>query len=398
MGPKVSLQQSGSDRQAATAMTGDITPDQRRLLSAVDEHCMVSIADGAGIIVHVNTPFALATGLSKEELVGRSYAIARSDEHPAEFFAGLWKTIKQGNVWRGRIRNRASNGGSYWVDTTIVPFPGDGPETTRYVSMQTDVTHSVELEEELAAANQDLADMGTIQSNFLAAMSHDLRTPLNSIIGFTDIINEEIFGPVGSVRYAEYLTSVNGRAKHLLTLVNDILDFSIMEATGYKFQLERYDPVAQTKTVAKTFDWIAGEKELRIVVAPGKHAPETVLADPRVATQIQSNLIANACRHSPRGGLVSITWDRDENGDPFFEIGNEGDPIPEEIIKGFGRPFLVRNPMHASDTEKSYGLGLYICHRFIDARGGKLVIGRNNGVGALVRATWPEAALKPLPA
>ena len=398
MGPKVSSKQSVSGRQSGAAVPGDISSDMRLLLSAIDEHCMISIADGAGIIVHVNKPFARAAGLSTAELVGKSYAVIRSDEHPDAFFADLWTTVARGDVWRGRIRNRASDGRSYWVDTTIVPFIGEGPDATRYAALQTDVTHMVELEGNLAAANQELADMGTIQSNFLAAMSHDLRTPLNSIIGFTDIINEGLFGPIGNKRYAEYLQSVNGSAKHLLTLVTDILDFSIMEATGYKFQLERYDPVEQTKTVAKTFDWIAREKKLEIVVAGGSRAPNSVLADPRVATQIQTNLIANACRHSPQGGLVTITWDRDENGDVFLEIGNDGDPIPDEIIQGFGRPFLVRNPMHASDTEKSYGLGLYICHRFIDARGGKLVIGRNDGVGALVRATWPAGVLKPLPA
>ncbi|RVU39399.1 PAS domain-containing protein [Hwanghaeella grinnelliae] len=370
----------------------------RLLLDAIDEHCLVSIADGDGKMVHVNSEFARYAGLSERELIGKPNSIVGSGAHSDDFFADLWRTIEKGEVWRGRIQNRSANGDLFWVDTTIVPFLSEDRKETRFVSLQTDVSDTVAMEKDLREANLNLADIGKIQSNFLAAMSHDLRTPLNSIIGFTDIINDGMFGPIGNSRYADYLTSVNGSARHLLTLVNDILDFSIMEATGYKFQLERYDPIEQTRAVAKTFDWIAREKNLTIDVVSGDCVPGTVLADPRVATQIQTNLISNACRHSPQGGVVTVTWDRDANGDPFLQVDNEGDPIPDEVIKGFGRPFMVTNPMHSSDTDKSHGLGLYICYRFIEARGGKLDISRNKGVGARVRATWPADILKPEPA
>lgn len=383
--------------QPDRAVLKDVTPDMRLLLDAIDQQGMVSITDGDGIIVYVNSAFARSAGVLASELTGKPHSTVGSGAHPNDFFADLWGTIESGEVWRGRMQNRSATGELFWVDTTIVPYRGEDRKSTRYVALHKDITDTVALEKNLREAKLDLADIGKIQSNFLAAMSHDLRTPLNSIIGFTDIINEGLFGPIGNPRYTDYLESVNGSARHLLTLVDDILDFSIMEATGYKFQLERYDPVEQTRGVAKTFDWIAREKGLKIDVVGGDRAPETVLADRRVATQIQTNLISNACRHSPQGGVVTVTWDRDSNGDPFLQVDNEGDPIPDEVIKGFGRPFMVRNPMHSSETEKSHGLGLYICYRFVEARGGKLDISRNNGIGARVRATWPAHILTPEP-
>jgi len=395
--PKTTARLPTSSRQSDSAAPKDVTPDMRLLLDAIDQQGMVSITDGDGIIVYVNTVFARSAGISESDLIGKPHSTVGSGAHPDDFFAALWETIEKGEIWRGRMQNQSAAGELFWVDTTIVPFPAEDRKSTRYVALHTDITDTVALENKLREANLNLADIGKIQSNFLAAMSHDLRTPLNSIIGFTDIINEGMFGPIGNDRYADYLTSVNGSARHLLTLVNDILDFSIMEATGYKFQLERYDPVEQTRGVAKTFDWIAREKHLTIDVIGGDRVPSTVLADPRVATQIQTNLISNACRHSPEGGVVKITWDRDANGDPFLQVDNEGDPIPDEVIREIGRPFMVRNPLHASDTEKSHGLGLYICYRFVEARGGKLDISRNNGVGARVRATWPADVLKPEP-
>ena len=398
MCPKTTAQPPASNKLSDSAVPEVVTPEMKLLLAAIDQHCMVGVSDGDGIIVYVNSAFARSAGVSQSELIGRPYSTVGSGAHPDSFFADLWEIIESGEVWRGRIQNRSAGGDLFWVDTTIVPFLANERKSTRFVALHNDASGTVSLEKDIQEANSNLADIGKIQSNFLAAMSHDLRTPLNSIIGFTDIINEGMFGPIANPRYADYLTSVNGSARHLLTLVNDILDFSIMEATGYKFQLERYDPVEQTRGVAKTFDWIAREKNLDIAVVGGENVPGTVLADPRVATQIQTNLISNACRHSPEGGVVTVTWNRDANGDPFLQVDNEGDPIPDEVIKGFGRPFMVRNPMHSSDTEKSHGLGLYICHRFVEARGGKLDISRNMGAGARVRATWPADVLKPEPA
>lgn len=372
--------------------------DLQILNSAVSAHCAACITNGSGRVLNGNPAFLRVTGHSAQSLHGRAFTEILAAEPTSNSLSEVWDQVSAGKVWNGRIMTRTTEGTQTRMEVTIVPHIAALPEDTRCVILLSDATYVDDLERKLAQANNELAEMGKIQSNFLAAMSHDLRTPLNSIIGFTDIIKEELFGPIGNQRYADYLASVNGSAKHLLTLVNDILDFSIMEATGYRFQLERYDPVEQTKTVARTFDWIRREKSLRIEVVGGRRAPETVLADPRIATQIQTNLLTNACRHSPYGGRVSVIWDRDDHGGVFLEISNEGDPIPDEIIEGFGRPFLVRNPMHASNTEKSYGLGLYICHRFIEARGGKLDISRNNGIGAVVRATWPAEVLKPEPA
>ena len=362
-------------------------------LGALDEHAIISLTDVEGTIIHVNDKMCEVSGYPRDELIGANHRLLKSGEHDAEFFRDLWRTIASGQVWNGELKNRRKDGDFYWVKTTIAPQLNDAGKPCRYLSIRTDVTNHVRRGEELSAARDQLLAAKSTQTNFLAAMSHDLRTPLNSIIGFSEMMEQEVFGPIENEKYQSYAGIVCQSARQLLALVNDILDLSKMETMGYTLKKERYDPYKHSREVGQAFEYIAGEKAIDFQIQATKRAPVALTADPRVATQIQNNLLSNAFKHVPNGGMVRLTWDRAASGDVTLTVEDDGPGIDELVLNNFGQPFLVGNAFEASASAKTHGLGLYICKRYVEARGGRLDIANRDGGGAMVTASWPVESI-----
>ena len=226
------------------------------------------------------------------------------------------------------------------------------------------------------------------KSDFLAMMGHELRTPLNAVIGFSDMMINEIFGPVSNKHYKEYTTHINRSATHLLGLINSILDLSKVEAGNYK--LDR-------KNIALSEIWNSvlpilqtGIRDSAVKVDDNLAESSLMLhADPSVFHQILYNLMSNAIKYTPQGGCVAVRAGVDTDECFTLRVTDTGIGIAEENLELVLKPFWqVNNSL--SRKYDGLGLGLSLTHMLVEAHGGKLQIGSRLDKGTEVVVIFPR--------
>ncbi|WP_332066058.1 PAS domain-containing sensor histidine kinase [Bartonella sp. CB189] len=223
------------------------------------------------------------------------------------------------------------------------------------------------------------------KSEFLANMSHELRTPLNAILGFSDIMLQSTFGPLGSQRYKEYVHDIYSSGTHLLTLINDILDMSKIEAGRFTLDCKNTDIEPIISETVRTLMPQAQDKNIAITtnITSELHAE----VDNRAIRQIFLNLISNAVKFTPSGGSIDVCAFQKEN-DLIFIIKDTGVGIPQSAIKKLGQPFeQVENQF--TKTHTGSGLGLAISRSLLELHKGNLEITSKEMKGTTVTITMP---------
>ncbi|MDH5552559.1 MAG: PAS domain S-box protein, partial [Nitrosomonas sp.] len=195
-------------------------------LEAIDQHALISVTDNRGRIVRVNEKFIQVSGYSREELLNQDHRIVNSGMHPKAFFVEMWRTLSRGDIWRNEICNRAKDGSLYWIDTAIVPLKNEGGKIVRYISVRVNVTRYKEIEAELLHAMDAAEAANEAKSRFLANMSHEIRTPMNSILGMAHLLRRTEI----NAQQLGYIANIQRSSEHLLTIINDVLDLSKIEA------------------------------------------------------------------------------------------------------------------------------------------------------------------------
>ncbi|MCL6229390.1 sensor histidine kinase [Bartonella bilalgolemii] len=223
------------------------------------------------------------------------------------------------------------------------------------------------------------------KSEFLANISHELRTPLNAILGFSEIMLQSTFGPLGSQRYKEYMHDIHNSGTHLLTLINDILDMSKIEAGRFTLNRKNINLEPIISETIRTLTPQAQAKKISLTtnIEQKLHAD----VDCRAMKQIFLNLISNAVKFTPSGGSIDIRAFQ-KNNNLIFSIKDTGVGIPQEAIKKLGQPFeQVENQF--TKTHPGSGLGLAISRSLLELHKGKLEITSKEGKGTIVTIIMP---------
>ncbi|MGJ8562228.1 MAG: ATP-binding protein [Alphaproteobacteria bacterium] len=228
------------------------------------------------------------------------------------------------------------------------------------------------------------------KSEFLANMSHELRTPLNAINGFSDILKKEMFGPLGDPRYKEYVGDILFSGQHLLSLINDILDMSKIEAGKMNLNAEPMQMNDMIEQVVRILRGRADDNHLKLVYET-KAIPE-IEADPRAVKQVLLNLLTNAIKFTPERGVVSIDVTTKTAG-LIISVSDTGIGIPPEDIERLARPFEQVENQHNRQTEGT-GLGLALSKSLVEMHGGNFKIESVHGEGTTVIFTLPNKPLK----
>ena len=249
----------------------------------------------------------------------------------------------------------------------------------------------VELEEATAISNDSrrrAEEANLAKSRFLATMSHELRTPLNAIIGFSEIMKEELLGPLDNDSYKEYVSDIHSSGDHLLNLINEILDLSRVEAGKYELHEEAISIVEVLNDCNTLMMLRAKNKDIKIKIT-AEPDMNRVWADERAIRQITLNLMSNAVKFTPQGGEINVLVGWTKGGGQYISVRDNGPGIPEEeipiVLSQFGQGSLA-----IKSAEQGTGLGLPICQALINMHSGTLDLKSKLRIGTTVTVSLPK--------
>lgn len=320
---------------------------------------------------------------------------ARSLE--AQLADGRWLQINE---------RRTKDGGFVSVGTDITTLKRNEAQLlrseSRLLNTVADLRQSREILEIQKQQLADLAERNLDQKSeaesanrskteFLAKMSHELRTPLNAIINFADIMQNGMFGQINT-RYAEYSKDIHASGLYLLSVINDILDMSRLEAGRTRLDAA---PIALAGAITRAVGMISDHaREKEIAVSVCTRDAMTVLADERALHQMLANILQNAVKFTPRGGAINVRLRRAGDAVNIF-LEDSGIGIPHSALAKIGRPFeQVEGEL--SRSHRGSGLGLAIARSLTELHGGNLRIRSQTGVGTIVMIHLPSTSQMPL--
>jgi cell cycle sensor histidine kinase DivJ len=275
-----------------------------------------------------------------------------------------------------------------WVEMRCRPLRAEDTALDRpgIVAVTRDISDRKAQEAEVLRTRDEAESASRAKTQFLANMSHELRTPLNAVIGFSEILNRELFGAIGEARYRDYARLIHESGEHLLNVVNDILDMSKIEAGKFKIVKEPFDVASLVKSCCELMRHTAEQRSLSLImdVAPG--IPK-LRADKRACKQMLINLISNAIKFTDPGGWVRVSARRvDESVE--FSVADNGIGIAEGDLPKLGQPFVQAN----NSYDRSYdgaGLGLSVVKGLAWLHGGRLELNSSLGEGTNATIVLP---------
>lgn len=352
----------------------------RNLRAAVEQSAdAILITTTQGVIEYVNPAFERISGYASVDVLGRTPGILSSGEQSREFYRQLWATLKAGKTWQGQFHNRRKDGSLYWEWATISPVFNSERDIVRYIAIKEDITERKRMEANLQEALERAEAASRAKGEFLAVMSHELRTPLNGVIGYAELLG----GTTLNAEQQEYASTIRQSGEHLLSIVNDILDFSSLE----KDRLRLEDVPLQLRRVTDEALGIcakaASDKGLELRSEWQEGTPDWILGDSRRLRQILLNLLGNAVKFTARGSvfLRVRTVPREEREWLECEVEDSGPGIPAEVLPRLFQPFTQQD----SSLHRAFdgaGLGLAISQRLAKAMGGEISVSSALGVGS----------------
>ncbi|HZV53300.1 MAG TPA: PAS domain S-box protein [Rhodocyclaceae bacterium] len=370
----------------------------RKLSMAVEQSPeSIVITDIDANIEYVNDAFLRVTGYSREEVIGHNPRVLHSGKTPREVYASLWQAMTQGVSWKGEFHNQRKDGSEYIEFAHITPIRQVDGRITHYVAVKEDVTekkqmgeeldrHRHHLEELVATRTAELQEARTAaeaanlaKSAFLANMSHEIRTPMNAIIGLTHLMRQAAPTP----EQADRLAKIDSAAAHLLSIINDVLDLSKIEAG--RLELEQTD-FSLAAVLDHTRSLIAEQARTKgiTVDVDDDGVPTWLRGDPVRLRQALLNYAGNAVKFTEHGSIVlrvRLLADEAEELLLRFEVEDSGIGISPETL---GKLFEAFEQADVSTTRKfgGTGLGLAITRRLARLMGGEVGVESTVGKGS----------------
>ncbi|KPF41608.1 ATP-binding protein [Rhizobium sp. AAP43] len=283
------------------------------------------------------------------------------------------------------VIGREASGGFLPLFMTI----GTLNSSNGYCAVIRDITQWKRTEDELRNAKRAAETANAHKTDFLARVSHEIRTPLNAIIGFADMMANEHFGPVGHPRYGEYAHDIVRSGRHVLDIVNDLLDISKIEAGEMELD---FSSVGLNETVQAAVSIVQPQaNSQRVIIRTAlSQAVPSVVADDRSIKQIVLNILANAIRFTPSGGQIIVSTAYEPNGNVVLRIRDTGIGMSRGELEQAMKPFRQVSTGTPRNRGDGTGLGLPLTKAMVDANRAQFAISSTPNEGTLVEITFPS--------
>ncbi|MEQ1826846.1 MAG: PAS domain S-box protein, partial [Pirellula sp.] len=346
----------------------------------------VWMVDTYGKTTFVNARMAELLGLGPEHTVGRSFASFVGGE--SQQSAAQVLSLDHSHITRSHdFRFVRDDGTELWAIVSSTPLRSDNHSITGWLIMVTDITDRKRMEEKLLIAQQHAEDANRIKSEFVANMSHEIRTPMTAILGYTDLLADEGSNRLPKEQRLQFFETIKRNGKHLLTIVDDILDIAKIEAGKLAVERIKTDPVQVLSEVLELMQVKAEAKGLRLESRFLSKLPDTIQSDPVRLRQILVNLVGNAIKFTECGAVnVSLRFSPNPIPQLQFVVSDTGIGLAPETMN---RLFGSFEQADASTTRRfgGSGLGLRISQSLAKMLGGTISVQSVVGNGSTFTAT-----------
>lgn len=374
------------ETEALAELRGRLDEVEQILDTATDGIVLVT-ADGA--IESMNRSAEALFGYESGEMKGRSLTTLFAPESHRSVLDycdgllsnGVASVLNDGRQVIGRVRQ----GGLIPLYMTMGRTgPAGRP---KLAAVFRDMSQWKKAEEDLIAAKRQAEQASSQKSDFLARISHEIRTPLNAIIGFSEVMMEERFGPIGNERYRDYLKDIHASGGHVLSLINDLLDLSKIEAGRLELSFTSVDLNDIVQSTVAIMQPQANRE--RVIIRSSLHQRlPNVVADARSLRQIVLNLLSNSVKFTPAGGQIIISTALSDAGEAVLRVRDTGIGMTEAELKAAMEPFRQVS-ITSSRAAKGTGLGLPLTKALVEANRASFGISSTPNQGTLVEVVFP---------
>lgn len=352
----------------------------------------IIVTDHNRRIIKVNDSFVRIYGWNRTDLIGSDFINIISEDERDLARSNHEDFIRGGIRSSGEMKLSRKNG--TFANALFTTATLELSQRRRFqVTTIMDITLRKQMEYSLRIAKEQADAANQAKSAFLANMSHELRTPLNAIIGFSEMMIKNTFGPLGHDKYGEYLEDIHMSARHLLEIINEVLDMSKIEAGKVELDEQEIDMRALIDSIVRIMANRAFNSGLEIKEEIAEDLP-VLYADARLVRQILINLVTNAIKYSDKKGTIEIIAYMTPQNHMVLAVQDHGVGIPRDRIADAMQPFgQIHDPVR-SNTQQGTGLGLPLTKAMAELHGATLSLESDTGQGTRVTIDFPRDRIR----
>jgi PAS domain S-box-containing protein len=359
----------------------------KRLSIAIEQSPVtIVITDIDGKIEYVNPAFCNITGYTAEEALGNNPRVLKGLT-PLDTFENLWNTVLAGQVWKGEFINKKKSGEYYYEEAVIAPIKNDKNEIINFIAIKNDISLRKKAENKIQIQNEELKEVNATKDKFFSIIAHDLRSPFNTILGFSDYLVNNI-DECNKDEIKSHVNDINKSAIQTYRLLENLLEWSRINRELVKPKFQNYN----LKIIALEMELfnVENAKSKSITIINNIKTDIYSHCDIEMTRTILRNLISNAIKFTNNKGIVTI--DAQQNNSLIeIQVKDTGVGIPFDKIPNL---FSIEKNTSTKGTanESGTGLGLLLCKEFVENQGGKIWVESIVGEGTIFLFTLPQSS------